>query len=425
MLHSCSPAAHAYGLAVSAVSLLAFFALRSLSTTWPGRPNSSFTSFQRRRASSIITVTEQDIADTETLLQDLATTSQTRNPDGIQINFQDIGIQIKYNPTLCTCSSSSCRINHHTFDVQDASFLEILEHLYGRVAGVPSATFVNQNEYTWNTMLCIRSATQRGEISNDALPLPAFTLELHGMQGLRVDLKGRASGACQDLIFAGEAPNQFDDNTGTYGGPRSPSCTVIIPYVTGIYDPRLWTTARSRGTLLLFVGGTWRGPKNGRSHLVNGLLALAQRNRSLFSAPLVIQNHTAEGRAGWAKGTVSTRSKEAYMNSVFSLQPPGDSPTRRGFYEALLLGNIPVVPSTSFATYSLVSQHMAHMCVVLPDEDFWNPHKVFAYVRSISSESTRLKQAAIAKWAGELSWKVDGKQNAWKQMAAALRSHIH
>ena len=43
---------------------------------------------------------------------------------------------------------------------------------------------------------------------------------------------------------------------------------------------------------------------------------------------------------------------ELYAQSVFCLQPPGDSPTRRAFYDSLLFGCIPVISKSAAESYT-------------------------------------------------------------------------
>jgi hypothetical protein len=71
--------------------------------------------------------------------------------------------------------------------------------------------------------------------------------------------------------------------------------------------------------------------------------------------PMIIQTHEDESRKGWKTGNISVLALSTYLESRFSIHPPGDSLTRRGFYESVLMGCIPVVPSEAYA------RHYTHM----------------------------------------------------------------
>lgn len=57
---------------------------------------------------------------------------------------------------------------------------------------------------------------------------------------------------------------------------------------------------------------------------------------------------------------------EAMSKSLFCIQPPGDTPTRRGFYDSLLLGCIPVVFSKR--AYNMFNWSSEGMAVHVPQE---------------------------------------------------------
>ncbi len=58
--------------------------------------------------------------------------------------------------------------------------------------------------------------------------------------------------------------------------------------------------------------------------------------------------------------------QSVYTNSVFSLQPPGDRHTRRGFFQSLLCGCIPVIFQDNQVGYSQhTSQDLSEFCIIL------------------------------------------------------------
>ncbi|KAM0755340.1 hypothetical protein T439DRAFT_351134 [Meredithblackwellia eburnea MCA 4105] len=93
----------------------------------------------------------------------------------------------------------------------------------------------------------------------------------------------------------------------------------------------------------------------------------------------------------------------AMLNSTFCLEPPGDSPTRRGFFEALLLGCIPVVfrrgtydkifPSTLGTDFSWdegVALYVSETNVVRGEID------IVEHLAAISEREVRRRQMEIA-----------------------------
>ena len=66
---------------------------------------------------------------------------------------------------------------------------------------------------------------------------------------------------------------------------------------------------------------------------------------------MIANSHKHEGELGWNKGAFGIKAKDIYYDSLFSWQPEGDTPTRRGFYESILCGCIPIINVTSYNIY--------------------------------------------------------------------------
>ncbi|KAM0750971.1 hypothetical protein T439DRAFT_380794 [Meredithblackwellia eburnea MCA 4105] len=106
-----------------------------------------------------------------------------------------------------------------------------------------------------------------------------------------------------------------------------------------------WLLGRERGYVVSFAGKSvpnsaksGKGPHNGflvRKQLSATLAEHAAANDSRLS--MLISN------PGTKKNPFLLSAHTAMLNSTFCLQPPGDSPTRKGFFESILLGCIPVV----------------------------------------------------------------------------------
>jgi len=221
-----------------------------------------------------------------------------------------------------------------------------------------------------------------------------------------------------------------------------------IPYVTGIYHTQPLQHEEEqqkvqRSVLLSYVGSVWRN-KGRRAFLIQNLLNLTHSGtdsiggtlllaeRTLFAAPLVVQSRKDETDLGWKEGMISIRAKTAYLNSVFSLHPPGDTPTRRGFYESLLLGSIPIVPASAMKrVYRHIfpqSQQqpaspswMEQMVVTLPEHIYWDaPHLLKFLLNNMSSAEIQQRQTAIQTYAKYLTWNVDDPANYWNVLAKRI-----
>lgn len=75
---------------------------------------------------------------------------------------------------------------------------------------------------------------------------------------------------------------------------------------------------------------------------------------------------------------------ERMLNSIFCLQPPGDSPTRRGFFDSIMLGCIPVVLSKN--AYTLVQDRVEDVAVVVEWKRVENAGGILPILRSLSKQ---------------------------------------
>lgn len=90
--------------------------------------------------------------------------------------------------------------------------------------------------------------------------------------------------------------------------------------------------------------------------------------------------------------------------SVFCLQPPGDAPTRRAFYDSIILGCIPVIFSRS--AYQFYHVNVRHIAVVIPD------------MENVTKRISHAQYLSYAKNA------VDNLSNIPKSVIASLQANI-
>ena len=203
---------------------------------------------------------------------------------------------------------------------------------------------------------------------------------------------------------------------------------IPIPYLTGFYKIRKYkhTFKNKRKYLLSYIGGTWRGPINNKGEpvreiTINELNKYSNSIKStlyekLFYAPFISTSRLQEAEYGWKDGIFTVKSIEIYFDSVFSWQPNGDTPTRRAFYEALLLGNIPVISYSSYLIYKnllIGDKKIQNSIIVLEDKYFFDGKYVLTYLLSITQDEINERQKNIIKLSNHLQWNVDLKKNAF------------
>jgi hypothetical protein len=204
---------------------------------------------------------------------------------------------------------------------------------------------------------------------------------------------------------------------------------IPIPYLTGIYKfsekEDLFECNVKRNYLLSYIGGSWRGPYNQFGQAKRYITIknfteisnnnLTKYNKHLFYCPLLANSHSEEGRLGWSEGSFGIKAKDVYWNSVFSWQPSGDTPTRRAFYEAILLGNIPVISESCFMIYKnllIGDENIENMVVILDDNNFFDANYVINYLLTISDDEIFERRSSINKLYHRLQWGPTSNKNA-------------
>jgi hypothetical protein len=172
------------------------------------------------------------------------------------------------------------------------------------------------------------------------------------------------------------------------------SCSSPMPYVTGVYDVPNWTVWHERRHHLVFIGSTWRRKGSGKS-LLDGLAKFPLK----VHMPMIIQTHEDEARKGWKTGNISVLALSTYFESRFSIHPPGDSLTRRGFYESVLMGCIPVVPSVAYDRHysHVVGRNSPEHIIHIPDKTFYNATLLLQHLDQITPARTQTLQTNLRR----------------------------
>ena len=210
------------------------------------------------------------------------------------------------------------------------------------------------------------------------------------------------------------------------------SADIPIPYFTGLYtkpniDNKLKFTELSnkKKYLLSYIGGVWRGPRDNnnipkRKLAIDVFFSLNKKNtekyKELFFAPLIANTHKQEGELGWNKGSFGIKAKDIYYDSLFSWQPEGDTPTRRGFYESILCGCIPIINITSFNIYKKLligEENVKNIAIIIDDANYYNGNYVFNYLLGLNEDKIMEYRNNINKIKDRLQWNIFNNENAF------------
>ena len=194
---------------------------------------------------------------------------------------------------------------------------------------------------------------------------------------------------------------------------------IPIPYFTGLYSKCNIEINNKRKYLLGYIGGTWRGEHNNfgipkRKIVIDKLIEINNKN-DLFYSPIIAKTHKHEGELGWEKGEFGKNAKLVYYNCIFSWQPYGDSPTRRGFYEAILCGNIPIISNKSYSIYQklLIGNELNKICIILDDNKMYDANFIIKYLLNIDNNKIQLYINEINNLKNRLQWNIFSNENAF------------
>lgn len=177
----------------------------------------------------------------------------------------------------------------------------------------------------------------------------------------------------------------WDEKPGRLG-----ECTMVAPYFHGVHAgtwPPPWEALASsaRPVLLTFVGSSYRGFRAGYLHELAAAAGASSHPRAFevhlvhaYRTPVLSESEPQDGEnSHWGSQQFYLQIWEAYAQASFCLQPPGDTLTRRGFYDAWLHGCIPVISRASASQYAKLFNGMlfrdvdelSRTAVVIEDKD--------------------------------------------------------
>tara|TARA_B100001057_G_scaffold477058_1_gene545830 strand:+ start:556 stop:1545 length:990 start_codon:yes stop_codon:yes gene_type:complete len=196
---------------------------------------------------------------------------------------------------------------------------------------------------------------------------------------------------------------------------------IPIPYLTGLYSKYNIKLNNKRKYLLGYIGGTWRGERNNfdipkRKIVIDKLIDINNNNNNkFFYSPIIAKSHNHETELGWSKGNFGKHAKLIYYNCIFSWQPYGDTPTRRGFYEALLCGNIPIISKKSYSIYKnlLIGDKLKDICIILDDNEMYDANFITKYLLNIDNSKIQSFVNEINNIKNRLQWNIFDNENAF------------
>jgi len=211
-------------------------------------------------------------------------------------------------------------------------------------------------------------------------------------------------------------------NTYSYSLEGSHTNSNTIPYPTGIYQIDNNFINKNRGYLLSFVGGNWRGHRRNFLEKISQIKDSLEniKYKSVYYCPLLTTSNSHELAMGWEEGAISTIAKKTYYNSVFSWQPGGDSITRRGFYEAILMGNIPVISERFFeleyGRLLLGKNIVKDICLIVNEGVMNDAEELIKFLLCVEEDEISHKQEKIKEYSPRLQWNFCYKDNAFNDM---------
>ena len=163
------------------------------------------------------------------------------------------------------------------------------------------------------------------------------------------------------------------------------------------------SSMKEREWLVVFIGtnNTFY-----HSSLRNQLLSQCQHHRDVCSARSFERRHLSTVELDF----------ELYKQAVFSLQPPGDTLTRKGVFDALLFGSIPVVFHPSSMAYPAFIPKVEDVAIVIPLEKVISERlDVIEVLKSVPEQEVQRLQKNIEAVAFGLQYSLEDNSLELKQ----------
>lgn len=200
---------------------------------------------------------------------------------------------------------------------------------------------------------------------------------------------------------------------------------LMVPYPTVFHLPykmRPQVAFKERKTLIFYGSPRLRATQRERyTHPQPFRTDSTQLRYGILDALLSSSNVTI---VVLSHGNFSiTRAYMAMEQSIFCIHPPGDSPTRRGFYDSILLGCIPVVFSKK--AYSPFGWNSKSLAIHLAEDLL--PSDVVPALLSVAKGKIRTIQNKILHTMQALQYSLsqDESQDAFGTLLKTLRQMPH
>ncbi|ORY69443.1 exostosin family-domain-containing protein [Leucosporidium creatinivorum] len=231
-----------------------------------------------------------------------------------------------------------------------------------------------------------------------------------------------------DVVVLGieRAPWETEDKLSSFEQMPYPSTMHLLlrrdEEQTGLSGLGEWQLGQDRKYLVSFAGkhepnsaNAGKGPHNGfalRDHLTSTLIDYNT------SDPSLITLHFFTPRSPRAElASVHL----AMSQSTFCLQPPGDSPTRKGFFDSLLLGCIPVIFREGTYDRAWKGQvELEELAVFIDEQELLEGagEDVVQRLKGVSEEEIQKKREGIARVAEKVQFGVPSSAEELKELGA-------
>ncbi|KAL8291244.1 hypothetical protein RQP46_002222 [Phenoliferia psychrophenolica] len=237
-----------------------------------------------------------------------------------------------------------------------------------------------------------------------------------------------------DVIFLGieRESGETKDPMKTFEQMPYPSIfSLPLSKMQGVDGPAFrnhletWLLSQSRPYLVSFAGKAPELPENGIEVPFSGFAVRRQLASTLALYPndssisVLIPSWATRGHA------FVTLTHQVMLHARFCLQPPGDSATRKGYWESILLGCIPVVFRRG--TYAKVWRDLGvewdQVALFIDEKEFLEKGSdIVEILKGVKEEDVRSRQRDIAKLAWRVQYAIpsDGFDQGWSNDAFGM-----
>jgi len=140
----------------------------------------------------------------------------------------------------------------------------------------------------------------------------------------------------------------LEDVQSSYADSPNPANTYSIPYpslasgLTMNQIKKLMHVVQTRHSSRKYRVAAFFGPHGMKANLRKTLMLQCANASDCLSTPITLADQDVNTETLGKPKITSDQIAQAYLSSTFCLQPPGDSPSRKGLVDSIVLGCIPV-----------------------------------------------------------------------------------